>query len=220
MIDALRIDSLQRCTMKWFADSVPLTPACRLGAWVAFEVAQELRRRGAPLPVHMLVSSKFCPNGSGAERKHALAMLASGGPGYTASPYTGQVCDAPDGVFWDFQVMYGLDRKLASDRRFRAAYGGIFRSDLRLSEIYRPASCPPPGGLGALPIGLTLLRAANDRMLPAGCMDGWSSCVAEPCATILVNDCGHSFMLEARGQPQFVAAVRGSLEPFILEQQR
>ena len=39
----------------------------------------------------------------------------------------------------------------------------------------------PAGGPEPLPFGLTLLRAAGDRMLPDGCMDGWSDCATGGC---------------------------------------
>jgi hypothetical protein len=58
---------------------------CWRGQWVAYELALELRRRGAPSPVHLLVSAKYPPQANAAERAHAQAMLAAGGPGYAAA---------------------------------------------------------------------------------------------------------------------------------------
>ncbi|WP_425581736.1 thioesterase II family protein, partial [Streptosporangium vulgare] len=94
-----------------------------MGAWVAFELARELRRRGAPAP----------PGAAG-----------RGGPARRTAPRAPAVHDAPDGelVAW-MRHLGGSGGLPLDDPRLLAVVLPRVRADLRVTETYLPAAEPP-----------------------------------------------------------------------------
>jgi surfactin synthase thioesterase subunit len=153
-----------------------------LGAWVAFEVAHELRARrgaGVPAPAHLFVSAKFAPQLSADERAHALkhfrerrrrsscdgAVASAGGGGdeggelgTVAAP---RVAAADPEVFWAFNEMYGLPERLSRSPTFRRSFEKIFRADLQLSEAYSPPEVRRPLRPFRLPFWLRFTYVAS-----------------------------------------------------------
>ena len=150
-----------------------------LGAWTAFETIRNLHDRNVPLPLHLFASAKFAPQLNADERAHALGQFRErdvlGNTTDLGSVDTPKVASADADVFWAFNNMYGLEKRLSDSDFFRASFEKIFRADLCLSEAYR-------GGRGAelaeqdvsfrLWGGITAMAALGDIMVPERALEG------------------------------------------------
>jgi medium-chain acyl-[acyl-carrier-protein] hydrolase len=120
-----------------------------LGAFVAFDLAHEIARRGWPAPLHLFVS-------------------AQRGPGL---PYRAQpIYELSDTAFLDkVSARYGgLPTALASHAEFMAVLTPILRADFKLVETYRrrapgPLSCP-----------ITAFGGVEDTFITPDKLDAWS----------------------------------------------
>jgi medium-chain acyl-[acyl-carrier-protein] hydrolase len=99
-----------------------------MGAWIAYELARELRRRYGRQPVHLFVSGRQAPQI--AERQHPIHEL-------------------PDAVFIaEIQRRYEpMPAAIVQDRELMDLLVPILRADLRLIESYTwtddaPLDCP------------------------------------------------------------------------------
>jgi medium-chain acyl-[acyl-carrier-protein] hydrolase len=97
-----------------------------LGAVLAFELARELRRRGKPTPVGLLVSSFRAPHLP--DRQPPLRQLP-------ATPLARELVQR-----------YGASRQLLASSELMALMAPVIRADLALSETYaftpeRPLEC-------------------------------------------------------------------------------
>lgn len=147
-----------------------------LGAWTAIETIHTLRDRRMPLPLHLFVSAKFAPQLSADERAHALSQFrARGGLGVTSdlgSVDAPKVASADGDIFWAFNNMYGLDKRLSDSAFFRSSFEKIFRADLCLSEAYRGGRSAEEDGPLRLRCGVTAMAAAGDVMVPERALEG------------------------------------------------
>lgn len=93
-----------------------------MGSAVAWELAHELRRRGAPAPLRLCVSGRGAPNRA----------------------RTGQVhCRDEDGLCAELDRLGGTHREVLADPEVRRALLPCVRNDYRLIETYRPVARDP-----------------------------------------------------------------------------
>ena len=110
-----------------------------MGAWVAFEVAQEMRRRGMPPPVRLYASANRAPHLSAKVHDNDQVCLA----------------ELPYHAFWQhFTRRYGANKDLESEgvRRYLFA---MLRSDFAVVETYRPSTEQPLEGVPLVAMGAT-----------------------------------------------------------------
>jgi medium-chain acyl-[acyl-carrier-protein] hydrolase len=117
-----------------------------MGGLIAFELARQLRREGGPLPVHLFISAKCCP-----ERSDDF--------------YTGQISD--DQLIEILRRYEGTPREALEDAELMQLLLPVIRADMELcnSYIYDPA---PP-----LPCPITALGGLQDQVSSRACLEGW-----------------------------------------------
>jgi medium-chain acyl-[acyl-carrier-protein] hydrolase len=119
-----------------------------MGAILAFEVARELRRQGAPLPARLFVSGRRAPH-----------LPLSRAPLYAL--------DEP-GLLAYLREMGGVDGRLLGRAAWSAAYLPTLRADLHVSDayVYRPES--------PLPVPIYAFRGCQDGSVSVHEAMGWS----------------------------------------------
>lgn len=122
-----------------------------MGAWVAFEVAQEAGRRSLPLPVLLIVSGN---------RASHLA-----GPTHDVDPTVMHTLSFTD--FWAaFERRYGTNPDLA-DQRTRQMVWPLLQADFRLVETYRADRSD------LLPCSLVAIGGLQDKRYTADQVHAW-----------------------------------------------
>ncbi|MEU9153638.1 alpha/beta fold hydrolase [Streptomyces sp. NPDC048417] len=146
-----------------------------MGAFVAYEAARLLDRRGAP-PVHLFVSGQTAPwtpddAGSG-----------------TARPGAG-IADADDEkLVRHLQRLGGTEAELLADPAMREIFLPYIRSDFRMLQSYRPTAGPP------LTTPITALTGADDPVVTPALAARWRDLTSSHFA-LEVFPGGHFFLL-------------------------
>ena len=120
-----------------------------LGALVAFELVRELRRLGAPPPVHLFVSGCLAPDD----------------PAQDEDPPIGSLSDAQVGDM--LRRIGGTPEKLLRDASAMRLVLPPFRADFALKQSYAFRPGPP------LDVPLTAIAATADLRVGAAAMRGW-----------------------------------------------
>ncbi len=128
-----------------------------MGAWLAYELALEMRRRGMPAPLKVFVSSNRAPS------------LA--GPQHDPDPLGASISTLPPSEFWPrFEGRYGANPDLKSPG-VRAFLLPLLRADFACIEHYRgpadeaPLSCP-----------LAAIGARGDNRFMPEQLGAWRAC--------------------------------------------
>ncbi|WP_440070297.1 thioesterase II family protein [Streptosporangium sp. OZ121] len=143
-----------------------------MGAWVAFELARELRRRGAPAPLTLLAAAAGAPDGPRAPAVH----------------------DAPDGelVAW-MRRLGGSGGLPLDDPRLLAVVLPRVRADLRVTETYLPAAEAP------LECPLVVYTGDGDEVVSPGEALLWGPHTAGDLRLRVLGG-GHFFLHERRAE--------------------
>jgi medium-chain acyl-[acyl-carrier-protein] hydrolase len=120
-----------------------------LGAFVAFEVARALRRRGAALPRHLFAGASVAP------QVHAVAAPIARGS------------DA--GLIARLRRYGGTPEEVLAEPDLMALLLRPFRADLRIFEDYRASDEPP------LDVPITAFAGATDEFAPQERIEGWAA---------------------------------------------
>nr|WP_240980243.1 alpha/beta fold hydrolase [Ramlibacter agri] len=138
-----------------------------LGAFVAFDLAHELARQGAPRPLHLFV---------GAQRAPRLP--------HSQEP----IYQLPDAAFLDGVRSRhdALPAALLADAGMRSYLTRLLRADFTLVEAYRHAAREP------LSCGITVFGGREDTAVPPALLAGWAEETTAPCETVLLPG-GHFF---------------------------
>ena len=119
-----------------------------MGALVAYELCQEIRRRGGPQPNHLFVSGMGAPQ--------QLCM---------ESPLVHQSTD--EELLNHIQRLGGISSELLQDREMQSLFVPLLRADLRVSETYQYQHAPP------LSCPISAWGGADDFLTSAESLDAW-----------------------------------------------
>lgn len=120
-----------------------------LGALVGFELLRELRRLGAPAPVHLFVSGCLAPDDPAQEEEPPIAALSDA-----------QVADV-------LRRIGGTPERLLRDRTAMRLILPPFRADFQVKQSY---ACRPDLPLD---VPVTAIAASADLRVGAAAMSGW-----------------------------------------------
>ncbi|MFC8568415.1 thioesterase II family protein [Streptomyces sp. NPDC057245] len=141
-----------------------------MGSAVAYEVAQELRRRGLGVPVRLLAAGRASPH-------HAAV---------------GDIHRQDDSALAGELARYGgTPQEVLADPELRAAILGYVRSDYRLIETYRPSSAEP------LDCPVSVFFGSRDPECGPRDAETWSGTTRHP-LTVTPFDGGHFFLVPQR----------------------
>lgn len=141
-----------------------------MGSAVAYEVALELRRRGLPEPVRLLVAGRASPH-------HAVV---------------GDIHRQDDGALMNELARYGgTPQEVLADPELRAAVLGYVRSDYQLIETYQPSSAAP------LECPVSVFFGERDPECGASDAKTWTTTTRRP-LTVTAFDGGHFFLVPQR----------------------
>jgi medium-chain acyl-[acyl-carrier-protein] hydrolase len=150
---------------------LPDVPYClfghSLGAFVAFDLAHQLERRGAPLPRHLFVAAQRSPR------------LAHPQP---------TIYQLPDAEFLEgVHLRHGaLPAALLEDDGMKSFLTRLLRADFTLVEAYRCAA------VGPLSCAMTVFGGREDTAVPSGLLQRWAEESTGACEIVLVPG-GHFF---------------------------
>ena len=153
-----------------------------LGGFVAFEVARALRRKGAPLPCHLVVSASPAP---------------------TTRPARVPIHGFDDARLLEEVKKYGgtPDEILAS-RELMAVLLPIIRADFAVYETYETTREAP------LPFPILALGGSEDAKVPAASLTAWREQTEAPREPRQLSG-GHFFLQTARAE--LLSIVREAL---------
>jgi medium-chain acyl-[acyl-carrier-protein] hydrolase len=154
-----------------------------LGAFVALEVARQLRRRGAPMPERLFVASATAP------QLHHVAAPIAGGPDAVLIARLRRYGGTPEAVLAEPELM--------------ALLLPAFRADYGIWEAYRSADEPP------LDVPISAFGGLSDDMTPREEIEGWRAQTTRAFALRMLPG-GHLFLNTAR--PALLAALREDLD--------
>ncbi len=157
-----------------------------LGALVAFELLRELRRLGAPAPVHLFVSGCLAPDD----------------PTQDLDPPIGSLTDAQ--VADMLRRIGGTPEHLLRDKSAMRLVLPPFRADFELKQsyVFRPQA--------PLDVPITAIAATADRRVGAAPMRGWEGHTATRFALHTISG-GHFAVLEQAEATQRI--LRDALSP-------
>jgi len=142
-----------------------------LGALVAFELVRELRRRGAPLPVHLFVSGCLAPDDPSQDDEPPIGSLSDA-----------QVADT-------LRRIGGTPEHLLRDRTAMRLVLPPFRADFGVKQSYAFVPQEPLG------VPMTAIAATADPRVGAAAMRGWERHTADRFELRTVTG-GHFAVLE------------------------
>lgn len=145
-----------------------------MGAWIAFELARELRRLGRPLPAHLFLSARRAP-----QLPDLLPKLH----------------DLPDAQFIDrLQDRYNaIPKQILAEPSILAMFMPALRGDFTLLDTYTFSDEPP------LAVPITALAGTDDRVVQRHEVAAWE---AQAAAGFRLWDVtgGHFFLRDAKEQ--------------------
>ena len=134
-----------------------------MGAWLAFELALELRARGCGEPVKLYVSSNRAPSLAGAQ--------------HDPDPRGAQISNLPPEQFWPrFEERYGVNPDLASPG-VRAFLLPLLVADFACIEAYRG---PSPGTPCRLECPITAIGCGGDCRFRPEQLSAWKQHTSGP----------------------------------------
>ncbi|MFI6482199.1 thioesterase II family protein [Nonomuraea sp. NPDC050663] len=141
-----------------------------MGAWVAFELARELRRRGAPAPRALLAAAAAPPHG----------------------PRSAAMFDAPEAelVGW-MRRLDGSAGMPLDDPRLLAVVLPRVRADLEITDTYLPEPEPP------LDLPLRVYTGTDDEVVPVEHAGLWAAQATGDFGLRVLTG-GHFFLHERR----------------------
>jgi medium-chain acyl-[acyl-carrier-protein] hydrolase len=132
-----------------------------LGAFVAFDLAHELARRGAPQPRHLFVASQRAPR----------------------LPHPQEpIYQLPDAAFLaGVRLRHdALPAALLADAAMRSYLTRLLRADFTLVEAYSRTAREP------LSCGVTAFGGTEDTAVPPSLLAGWADETTGPCEIVLL----------------------------------
>lgn len=166
-----------------------------MGAWVAFELAQEARRLGMPLPAMLIVSGNRAPH------------LA--GPQHDVDPTVMHTLCYKD--FWPaFEHRYGTNPDLADDRVSQMVWPSL-QADFRLVETYKADISD------VLPCPLTAIGALQDKRYTPEQVDGWKLHTCKAYAQHWVVG-QHDYIIKSAMSSGLLTIIHNNLSKFKLLQ--
>ncbi|KAF8058118.1 lgrE [Scenedesmus sp. PABB004] len=163
-----------------------------MGAWLAWEVAQELARRGLRPLARLFVSGNRAPWLAGAAHDPDATRLHA----------------LPPDAFWAaFERRYGANASLA-DPVLRALAFPVLRDDFAMVERYAPSA---PEATTAVPI--TAVGARLDRRYSPEQLAAWARHAAPGAdfQTLWLEGVGHGYVADA--PPALLSAIAAQLAP-------
>lgn len=139
-----------------------------VGAVVAFELVREIRRRGGPPPVHLVVSGRAAP-----QLPHPR-------------PPTGEL--TPDRLAGLLRDLGGTDAAVLADQALMAVMAPLFEADFAVNETYRYRSEPP------LDVPITAFRSTGDPRAAAAPVAAWAAQTTREFRSHVLGD-GHFALL-------------------------
>ncbi len=119
-----------------------------MGSMIAFALAHELLKRGAPAPAHLFVSGRR-------------------GPGVPSAEPPLNVLPDADFVAELLRRYGGIPAEVLAEPDLMALLLPSLRADIQALETYRPAASSP------LPGPVTAYGGADDRLNPPGVLEAW-----------------------------------------------
>jgi surfactin synthase thioesterase subunit len=143
-----------------------------VGAWLAFEMARELRRRGRRLPELLVVAANRAPH---------MRM--------TESPIHG----APDQEFLNVlgQRYGGIPTEVIVSRELLQLLMPALRADIKMIETYQYVEEQP------LDIEILALGGIDDMAVSPAQLDGWRKHTSRACSVRLLPG-GHFFLFDSK----------------------
>jgi medium-chain acyl-[acyl-carrier-protein] hydrolase len=159
-----------------------------MGALVAYELVRELRRRGAPLPVLLIVSAHEAPH-----RPPPLPPMSH----------------LPDAELVDEvgRRYGGIPDEVRAEPELMEMLLPVLRADMVLLESHSHVPEPP------LPCALTCLSGEGDRHLSREDLEGWREHTRGP-FRVRVFPGEHFFIDQSR--PAVLASILEDLGPWLL----
>lgn len=138
-----------------------------LGAFLAFELAHELAKRGAPPPRHLFVAAQRAPT-----LPHPQAPIFH----------------LPDAAFLEGVRLRhdALPAQLLADPDMRSYLTRLLRADFTLVEAYRHVPRAP------LACSITVFGGREDTAVPSALLAGWAQETSGECEIVLLPG-GHFF---------------------------
>ncbi|MER5435397.1 alpha/beta fold hydrolase [Streptomyces sp. NPDC002588] len=170
-----------------------------MGAFIAYEAARLLEKRGAP-PAHLFVSGQIAPS--------APDDAGSGTVQTLGHPDVG-IADADDEeVVRHLERLGGTENELLADPELREIFLPYIRNDFRMLQSYRPTVGPP------LTTAVTALTGADDPMATPALAAQWRDLTSSH-FTLEVFPGGHFFLLSEQAAVLDLLATRlaACLEP-------
>ncbi|WIA33547.1 hypothetical protein OEZ86_006671 [Tetradesmus obliquus] len=147
-----------------------------MGAWLAWEVLQELARRQLPLPLRLYVSGNRAAALHGAEHDLDATRL------HTLE------ADA----FWQaFERRYGANPQL-SEPKIKAFVYPVLKDDFTLVETYKPST---PDVMTSVPI--TAIGARLDNRYTAPQVSAWQQHTTAALQEVWLEGLGHNYIADA-----------------------
>jgi medium-chain acyl-[acyl-carrier-protein] hydrolase len=137
-----------------------------MGGLIAFELARQLRREGGPLPVHLFISAKCCPQ---------------------------QVDDFDTGEIPDEELIQilrryeGTPREVLENAELMQLLLPVIRADMELCNTHVYDSEPP------LPCPITAFGGLEDHVSGRPCLEGWRNYTTGR-FTLRMFPAGHFFL--------------------------
>jgi medium-chain acyl-[acyl-carrier-protein] hydrolase len=158
-----------------------------IGALIAFELTRELRRKGKPLPVHLLVSGRRAPQWLPPSPSYQLNDREF------HAHITGRYGELPDAVLDDEEVL--------------SLYLRILRADVALMDTYQYRAEP------ALTVPIAAYGGNQDRSLTSSMLDAWRMQTSSTFRSQMF-DGGHFFPETVR--PQLLRKILDDLGPVVI----
>eukprot|EP00873_Tetraselmis_striata_P035728 jgi/Tetstr1/455992/TSEL_042770.t1 len=145
-----------------------------MGAWIGYELVQELQRRGVQLPLRLYVSANRAPQLAGVE--HDVHPVELHKLGFSE--------------FWEaFEQRYGRIAEL-KDASVRKYIWPLFQADFQVIEQYKP-----PLDL-SLPVDIVAFGVEDDTRYTREQMQPWAACSADKFSLHWIPG-AHSYIMSA-----------------------
>lgn len=156
-----------------------------MGATIAFELCRRLRRRGGPMPVHLIVSGRGAP------------QLVDAGP------LTYQLPEAE--FVQKISRQGGTPREVLDNAELMSLLMPILRADFEVVETWQYTPEPP------LDVPITALGGHQDELAPPTELSGWHEHTVREFSTHLFP--GGHFFLHSAAVPVLTVIARALSQP-------